>query len=110
MTSNQAIFDKAQQGTPATGYEPQPVMALDRLLSERASTHGDYSDHASFTQQIKHICHGSKNWEKMNSHQRETLDMIAHKIGRILAGDPHFDDHWKDISGYAKLTADRLIG
>lgn len=82
--------------------------SIDQLLAERKSTHGEYADHASFTQQIKAICHGSKNWQVMNSHERETLDMVAHKIGRILAGDPHFDDHWRDISGYAKLTADRL--
>ena len=31
-------------------------------------------------------------------------------LGRILAGDPNFHDHWLDISGYAKLVADRLEG
>lgn len=83
---------------------------LDQLLSERKSTHGEYRDHANYTQTIKAVIHGSPNWELMENHQRETLEMIAHKIGRILAGDHSFDDHWKDISGYAKLTADRLVG
>lgn len=81
---------------------------LPDILAARKSTHGEYADHASFTQQIKDICHASRNWQRMNSHQRETLEMIAHKIGRILAGDPNFDDHWRDIAGYATLTADRL--
>ena len=34
--------------------------------------------------------------------------MIAHKIGRIINGDPDYDDSWADIAGYAKLVSDRL--
>ena len=34
--------------------------------------------------------------------------MIAHKIGRILAGDPSFQDHWADIAGYATLIINPL--
>jgi hypothetical protein len=33
--------------------------------------------------------------------------MIAHKIGRIMAGDPNFHDHWADLSGYAELAANK---
>jgi len=36
--------------------------------------------------------------------------MIAHKIGRIINGDPDYDDSWVDIAGYAKLVSDRLQG
>lgn len=83
---------------------------LEQLLAERKSTHGEYRDHARYSQTIKHLMQESPNWVTMEDHQRETLEMIAHKIGRILAGNAQFDDHWKDISGYAKLTADRLVG
>lgn len=34
----------------------------------------------------------------------EALDMICHKIARILAGDPNEPDHWHDIAGYATLV------
>ena len=34
--------------------------------------------------------------------------MIAHKIGRILNGDPNYLDSWIDIVGYAQLIVDRL--
>lgn len=77
------------------------------LLAERGKTHGDYSEHADYTQAIKRLIEPSPNWKKLHDHERETLHMIAHKIGRILAGDPHFVDHWDDIAGYAKLSADR---
>jgi hypothetical protein len=36
----------------------------------------------------------------------ESLEMIAHKIGRILAGNENFHDHWDDIAGYAKLGSE----
>lgn len=42
--------------------------------------------------------------------QREALDMIFHKIGRIVCGDPNYADSWHDIAGYAKLVENRLNG
>ena len=47
---------------------------------------------------------------KMQHDQIECLEMIAHKIGRILNGDPNYGDSWRDIAGYATLVADRLEG
>ena len=43
------------------------------------------------------------NWKSLDDMQRETLEMVATKIGRILSGNPHEVDHWKDIAGYAQL-------
>lgn len=34
--------------------------------------------------------------------------MIAHKIARILNGDPDYDDSWVDIAGYATLVVKKL--
>lgn len=86
----------------------QEEIDIDAVLAERGKVHGDYEDHALYTQRIKGIIRQSDNYKDMSPHQRETLEMIAHKIGRILAGDPNHKDHWIDIAGYAKLTADRL--
>ena len=81
------------------------------ILAERGKTHGEYSEHARITQNIKGIMldtGGVSNWQRLNAIQRESLEMIAHKIGRILAGDPNVRDHWVDIAGYAQLVADRV--
>jgi hypothetical protein len=43
-------------------------------------------------------------------HQRESLDMIQHKISRILNGDPNIVDSWADIAGYAHIVAIRIPG
>lgn len=83
-------------------------MDTEELLNRRAKTHGDYVIHAQITQALKYVLHehGSK-WNTLTSSQRESLEMILHKIGRIIAGDAGFKDHWDDIAGYAKLVADQ---
>ena len=58
--------------------------------------------------EVKAAMADSPNWSDLADDQRETLEMVAHKIGRILNGDPDYDDSWVDIAGYAKLIADRL--
>lgn len=84
--------------------EPDDIRAT---LNERAATHGSYTDHAHQTQILKEVMRANPGWNKLDWHERETLEMIAHKIGRILTGNPHFHDHWHDIAGYATLSADR---
>ena len=83
---------------------------IDALLEERRRTHGDYEIHAEITQGLKrvmcnHICDLDR---RLDDDMQETLDMIAHKIGRIIAGNAAEPDHWRDIAGYAQLVANRL--
>lgn len=84
---------------------------IDALLVERKQQHGDFSDHARITQALKRTMwvEAGIKWEQMTDTQREALEMIQHKIGRILAGDPNHADHWRDIAGYAKITEERLV-
>jgi len=56
------------------------------------------------------VIQNQPGWKNLNAMQRESLDMIAHKIGRILAGNPNFKDHWVDGSGYFELIARTLDG
>lgn len=72
------------------------------LLAERAKTHGSFSTHAETTQKLKRVIEGLK-FDSLSSRHQEALHMILHKIGRIIAGNPNFKDHWDDIAGYAKL-------
>ena len=77
------------------------------LLNERAASHGDYGRNAGLAQSIKHAMRASQNWPHLSPEKRESLDLIATKIARILEGDPSHKDHWDDIAGYAKLIAER---
>lgn len=83
---------------------------IHRLLAERAKTHGDFVHHARLSQIIKNDMRDGIRWRELSMYQRESLDMIANKIARILTGNPHFKDHWDDIAGYALLTSKQLNG
>jgi hypothetical protein len=84
-------------------------MGIDTALAERGARYGSFVEHARITQAIKAAMADSPNWAGLAPDMRETLEMIAHKAGRILNGDPGYHDSWHDIVGYAKLVADRLL-
>ena len=77
-------------------------------LAERGKRYGEFPDHATVTQQLKRVMYGFDPALRLADDQKEALDMIAHKLGRIINGDPDYADSWVDIAGYAKLVADRL--
>lgn len=80
------------------------------FIAERQSIHGVFSENSKFMQEVKDLMRRQPNWEKLEPHQREGLDMIAHNMGRLLHGDPRHRDHWNDIAGYAERVAGYLGG
>jgi len=84
------------------------MTSIDALLADRSRTHGDFSDQAWITQAMKEIMRREPGWARLSPVQREALEMLAHKIGRVLAGNPLLEDHWRDMAGYSTLVADRL--
>lgn len=85
---------------------------MNALLTERGQRYGDFFTHAVITQNLKDEINVwlEKKKLKLASDQHEALEMICHKIGRIINGDPDYADSWRDIAGYALLVADRLEG
>lgn len=81
---------------------------VQQILTERRSQHGDFTDHARVTQSLKNVVRVEHGFERLTNVQVEAIDMILHKIGRILAGDPNHHDHWDDIAGYATLVSQRI--
>ncbi len=79
----------------------------NNLLNKREMTHGDYLANATLSQKLKaNIRHHVLT--ELPKDQRESLDLICTKIGRICTGNPNEVDHWKDIAGYAELVVSRL--
>ena len=74
------------------------------ILDEREKTHGSYANTASTAQALKDVMKQGTNWRHLDDTQREALDLIATKIARILSGNPHEVDHWRDVAGYANLV------
>jgi len=78
-------------------------MTIDETLKERFNRYGDFKTHALITQNIKSAMKDSPRWNDLPPEMKEALEMIAHKIGRILNGDPFYKDSWHDIIGYTQL-------
>jgi hypothetical protein len=80
----------------------------DPLLTTRETTHGDYTENAKISQAIKFIFRSSPGWSKLDSIERESMDLIATKFARILAsGAPLQYEHWIDVKGYAELVVEK---
>jgi len=92
--------------------EMPPMPEVDATLDARALDYGKFIEGAEVMQMLKRVVQNAlNNRDKTLAHdQAEAMDMIIHKIGRIVNGNPDVVDHWLDIAGYAKLVADRLEG
>lgn len=86
--------------------------SITQTLTDRGNRYGPFIGHAEVTQRLKRVMAEelAKRGKPLADDQWEALEMIAHKIGRIINGDPDYDDSWVDIAGYAKLVSDRLQG
>ncbi len=82
--------------------------AIEQTLYERSNRYGAFSENARISQNIKGAMVDSRNWSSLTDDKREALEMIAHKIARILNGDSEYHDSWLDIIGYTKLIEGTL--
>ena len=101
-------------GSPNTCEKPclhgGKTSGVDAILAEREQTHGCFNTHAGLSQNLKAVMASAESWEYLRPAQCEALEMIAHKIARILNGNPNYADHWADIAGYATLVQRELEG
>ena len=102
------IDDQSEPGSWAKAIGEIPVTDINSILEERGSRYGDFGSHALITQNIKMAMRHSPNWAKLPNDMKEALEMVAHKVGRILNGDPSYADSWVDIVDYVQLVVDRL--
>ena len=87
---------------------PKKSNNVEKTLEERKKTHGDFTNHSQISQGLKEVASRGAVYETLNEVQREALEMILHKVARIVAGNPNHADNWHDIGGYAKLAEDRI--
>jgi hypothetical protein len=83
---------------------------IQATLDERETRYGEFIGLAEITMELKNVIslYMIQCNKKLEYDQQEALDMICHKIGRIINGDPDYADSWHDIAGYAQLVANRL--
>jgi hypothetical protein len=76
------------------------------LLTERENTHGDFLLVAKVAQEIKEAIRWAP--KELSVDKKESLDLIATKIARIVIGDQNEEEHWIDIKGYAELALEQI--
>ena len=99
---------KAKEPQGKTEQAHRQAENLDGILAERGARYGSFASQAAFSQYLKDTLRKHKNYDELMDSQKEALEMIMHKISRILNGDPNYDDSWRDIAGYAELIVKEL--
>lgn len=79
---------------------------VHEMLEGRATRYGTFEGHARISQALKRAMQDSPNWSKLTDVQKEGLEMVQHKIARMLNGDPSYLDNIVDIVGYSTLVKD----
>ena len=102
------IDDQSEPGSWAKFIGEAAMTNINSIIEERGSSYGDFGSQALISQNIKAAMRHSPNWKKLPADMKESLEMVALKIGRILNGNPTYADSWVDIVGYAQLVVDRL--
>ena len=90
--------------------EAKQMNKVEETLKQRGKTYGLFTDNAMLCQRLKVAIRTAIHWQdkELEPDQIEALEMICHKISRIVNGDADYVDNWHDIAGYATLVADRL--
>lgn len=83
---------------------------IREVLNERGVNYGSFAGQSELSQLLKKTIdiEIAKRGKSLNSYQKEALEMILHKIARIINGNPDYADSWLDISGYASLVVAQL--
>lgn len=80
------------------------------VLRERGQRYGLFSEQARIAQSLKNALRAEKGFYKLSEVQKEALEMVMHKIARMLNGDPTYDDNVVDIMGYTELMLRHMRG
>jgi len=77
------------------------------LLANREATHGSCLARTRILYDMKELYHCQRMG--FDPLLLNSLDLILDKVSRIIAGDETFQDHWTDISGYARLAENHIL-
>ena len=82
---------------------------IEEVLNQRQSTYGSFTKNAEISQMMKYFMAQDTNYKQMPLAHREALEMIVHKIARIVNGDFNYIDNWIDICGYSQLVIEEIM-
>lgn len=82
----------------------------EELVNSRVALYGTFCGRAELTVDLLERMQKHPKWATIPQWGKWALTMLVEKIGRIIEGDPKYDDNWKDIGGYAELARRNAIG
>lgn len=82
---------------------------IEDTIKERTKTCGKFRAITQTAYDLKFTLRQGDKFTRMPPYMWEGLEMIAHKMARIVQGDPFYIDHWRDIQGYARLIEQELL-
>lgn len=83
---------------------------MNKTLDERGERYENSETMPNYLKKLKQAMKEKATWWDLVRANRNPPEMIAHKIARILNGDPNYADNWHDIAGYATLIDLQLQG
>ena len=83
---------------------------IEAMLMDREVQYGKFARQAEIAQALKLRIKTAllARGRILLPDQLEALDMIMHKVARIVNGNPQNIDSWRDIAGYASLVVQSL--
>lgn len=82
--------------------------SVEATLKERGRVHGPFDQHSVIAQELKAAMRRAPGWAMLSPDAMEGLEMIQHKVARILNKGWMCADSWHDVAGYAVLVEKRL--
>lgn len=98
-TAEDDVIAEAAAAIPPKAAKPD---TMADLLDQREKVHGEFWHTAQIARELKDVI-AKYAPADLDPVYREALDMDASKTARILSGNPHEVDHWRDKAGYATL-------
>jgi hypothetical protein len=82
--------------------------SVDQILGERGNRYGTFESNAKTCQLLKNVLHSQEGWYRLSYVQREAVEMMMHKISRLVNGDATYLDTVVDIAGYNQLMLEHM--
>ena len=80
---------------------------LKKTLKDRGKKYGDFKEMSEAITALERTMEDF-GLKRLAPYQIHAMRLFAVKMGRILTGDPDYDDNWRDIAGYSLKVLDNL--
>jgi len=83
----------------------------EKILEERGSRYGEFDNLAEISQTLKDTWYMKANldFKEPTDAMNEAMEMVLHKLSRMINGDRYYEDNIIDIQNYLELYRREVI-